>query len=276
MLFVDFADVVEPYATPKSAEFKKMVAAQISYLKFKPQQYGNVFDFSELRTGLDWAMSVTDLVKNFRKGNGDLDRAIAFYFLFHNREPFFSAAQKLDFFLFTDGVTFQVKCQDRDIGILPSFKIEPATEKKKPVEQQNQFQVADLNLKIHALMSGNSKIAKFFLRLDHQSAPDTFIFDEKKFPRSEDEESLDELLLQLSIVGGIRRRCEVALEDILWMKAHVTRTLDNPEVQKYLVWLHTPDQLPGNASFWDAIYLYEQFEPILPPILQTYKDNAIK
>jgi len=278
MLFGNFSDLVDKYATTREREFKKKVADQIKFLKIKPKQYDDVFDFSSFTKGLDWTIDLTNLIKMFRKGDGSLDKAIAFYFLFHNEEPFFPAAFNIDSFLFGEGVTFEQKFDRPEMGMLPSFtqkpeeKVDP--QRSAPIEYKVQSTPTDVILKISELMNSDRELSSFVCKLDYQNSPEAFRFDAKTFPHSDDEHCLDQILFQLSIVGGILRREELAVEDILWMRSIVETTLGNIEVHKYLKWLQSEEQIPGHADFCDAIYLLHHLTNDAIPALENYLANA--
>ncbi|MCP4099240.1 MAG: hypothetical protein GY748_23700 [Planctomycetaceae bacterium] len=286
MLYVDFSGLVDSYITTQQTEFRIKVAEQISFLKIKPKQYDDLFDFSNFKTAIDWNINLTNLIKMLRKGKGDINKAVAFYFLFHQREAFRPAARNLDFFLFGNGVTFEDKFDCSEFGHLPSFQNHASTRTdRKSNSQQSPDDTtkktespSGLILKINDLINNDPKISKFFYRLDYENTPDSFRFDAEKFPLSEDERSLDRLLFHLSIIGGVLRRGEVEVRDLLWMRYIVARTIENAEVHKYFAWIQTDDQIPGHCDFCDAIYLYEQLigrQPSSFSKLERYQKNAL-
>lgn len=284
MFFFDFSDLVEPYVTPRGGEFKKEIARQISNLKIKPKQYNDLFTFDKYRTGLDWSIDLENLIKNFRKGQGDLNKAIAFYFLFHNERPFYTAARNIDAVLFGDGVTFEKGLEEKltasGLNPLPSSIIETDGNNVRNRAPRQSAKPAssptDVILKVSELVN-NKEFLDFFYYLDYEDLPGAFKFDPQTFPRSDDEKKLDQILLHLSIIGDILRRGEITIKDILWMDYIVKKSVGNNEVQKYLQWIQSSDQIPGHASFLGAIYLFEVLVGSLSPypILEQYRKNAV-
>jgi len=264
MRYVDFSGLVDSYITVQRPEFKEKVAEQISFLKIKPKQYDDLFDFTDIKTAIDWNINLTNLIKMLRKGKGDINKAVAFYYLFHQTEAFYPAARNLDFFLFGNGVAFEEKFDCSEIGHLPSFQNLAATRTDR---KSNSQQSLDETTK------KSESPSALILKIN-----DLINNDAEKFPLSDDERSLDRLLFHLSIIGGVLRRGEVEVRDLLWMRYIVAGTIENAEVHKYFAWIQTDDQIPGHCDFCDAIYLYEQLIGRLPSSfskLKLYQKNAL-
>lgn len=279
MKYSTFHKEVETCVLPKTIEFKKLVGSEIRRLAIKPQKYEVVFNFEKLQTGLDWSIDIENLIKMFVKGEGKTDKAIGFYFLFHNTDIFFESAKKIDELLFGKGVTFAEKFPDFP-GALPSSATNNSPRpiaKPRPRKGVNPVATQAV-LKIYKLIMGDPDFLKFFYSLDYDTQPDPFEFDPEKFPRSGDEMNLDRLLYQIAIVGGILRRGEVEAQDIMWMQTTVKATLVNPHVQNYLKWVQTEDQVPGHSDFCDAIFLYERLVGDIEklPVLQGYLAKSVK
>lgn len=111
-------------------------------------------------------------------------------------------------------------------------------------------------LEIHKWFREKPEEVTFFYRLDYASRQSAFRFNANEFPHSDDERQLDALLYKLVFVGGLLRRGVLDQKDIAWMNFIVSAILGNEEVQRYLVWLQTPDQVPGHNEFVDAIFLF--------------------
>lgn len=123
MHYADFSSEVEPFVVSKSNHFRNEIYKQILFLKIKPKQYDDLFRFEDYKTNLDWGSAgLKSLIDNFRGNEGDLNKAIAFYFMFHHVEPWFPAARNLDFHLFGDGTHIGTKFPDKDFDELPSQK----------------------------------------------------------------------------------------------------------------------------------------------------------
>ncbi|EFO32568.1 conserved hypothetical protein [Roseibium sp. TrichSKD4] len=121
MHYVDFSSEVEPFVIVKKDQFRKEIYQQILHLNIKPKQYDDFFRFDDYKTNLDWGSAgLKSLVDNFRSNKGDINKAIAFYFMFHHVEPYFPAARNLDFYLFGDGAHIGSKFFDKGFGNLPS------------------------------------------------------------------------------------------------------------------------------------------------------------
>lgn len=116
---------------------------------------------------------------------------------------------------------------------------------------------ASFVLEIHRWFRQNLDETKFFYRLDYDTCADGFSFEPASFPHSEDEQHLDALLYKLVFVGGLLRRGVLDREDLEWMRFIVLTVLSNEQVQKYLEWLQTSDQIPGHSDFVDAVFLYQ-------------------
>lgn len=131
-------------------------------------------------------------------------------------------------------------------------------------------------LEIHKWFRENPEEVAFFYRLDYESRQGAFIFDAEKFPHSDDERQLDAILYKLVFVGGLLRRGVIDQEDIAWMEFIVSAVLSNAEVQKYLVWLQTPNQVPGHSEFVDAIFLFTELfgDVSAGDFLKDYVRNA--
>lgn len=274
-----FHKYVEPYVLPKTIEFKKLVGSEIRRLAIKPHKYEVVFNFEKLQTGLDWSIDIENLIKMFVKGEGKTDKAIGFYFLFHNTDIFFESAKKIDALLFDKGVTFAEKFPN-SLGALPSSATNNpprSVANSRPRNVTNPV-ATEAVLKIYNLIMGDPDFLKFFYSLDYDTKPDPFEFDTETFPRSDDEMNLDRLLFQIAIVGGILRRGEVDAQDIMWMQTTVKATLVNPHVQDYLKWVQTDDQVPGHSDFCDAIFLYERLVGDIEklPVLRDYLAKSVK
>lgn len=275
MLFVDFFSLVEKFATPKSAEFRKEIRKQISFLKIKPKQYEDIFDFSDLTAGLDWEIDLNNLVKMFQQGKGDLDKAIAFYYLFHNREPFFPAARNLDYFLFGDGVEIASKYDLEKFGSLPSCSINDTdlTDSQPSALGNDEKSPTDILLKITDRLTGNDAVQEFILRLDWTEKENAFRFDPEKF-EGNDEILLDRILQYLGLAGGIIRRGEIGIRDANLLRSWVKIVLGNAEVQKYIGWIQNDGELSDHTSFLDAIYLHEMMIAEQIPEYEAYKKVA--
>ena len=131
-------------------------------------------------------------------------------------------------------------------------------------------------LEIHKWFRETPEEVAFFYRLDYASRKGAFIFDPENFPHSDDERQLDAILYKLVFVGGLLRRGIVNQEDIAWMEFIVSAVLSNAEVQKYLTWLQTSNQVPGHSEFVDAVFLFTELVGDLGEggLLKDYIRNA--
>jgi hypothetical protein len=98
----------------------------------------------------------------------------------------------------------------------------------------------------------------FFYELDYSQSKNAFVFDPAMFRHSKEERHLDALLYKLSHVGYLLSRGVVTKEELVWVRFIAATTLRNKQVQKYLDWLKSEDQVPDHSSFADAITLFEQ------------------
>lgn len=113
-------------------------------------------------------------------------------------------------------------------------------------------------LDLNKWFNEDEKEKAFFYRLDYSKSSSAFTFKPEEFPHSEEERYLDTILYKLSHVGALLSSGVVTREDLTWVKFIAAATLRNKQVQKYLEWLKSPDQVPDHSSFAEAITLFEQ------------------
>jgi hypothetical protein len=130
-------------------------------------------------------------------------------------------------------------------------------------------------LDLNKWFNEDEKERAFFYRLDYSKSNNAFVFNPEEFAHSEEERHLDTILYKLNHVGALLRGGVVAREDLTWIKFTVATTLRNKQVQMYLKWLKSPDQVPDHSSFADAITLHEQLcgpDDEALPVLRKYLD----
>ena len=69
-----------------------------------------------------------------------------------------------------------------------------------------------------------------------------------------DEQHLDAILYKLVFVGGLLRRGVLERSAVAWMSFVVSAVMGNEEIQAYLKWLQSDDQVPGHSEFVDAVF----------------------
>ena len=141
-----------------------------------------------------------------------------------------------------------------------------------------QYTRANFVLEIHKWLRSDADRMRFFYRLDYAREESAFLFDAKNFPNSDDEAHLDALLYIISYVGSLLKKKIIDSADVQWMAFIVRTVQENPEVQKYLRWLQSAEQVPHHSGFIDAIYIYEVLigkKREGYPNLKRYQDQAI-
>lgn len=146
---------------------------------------------------------------------------------------------------------------------------------RKANEASAQAARSSFVLEIHKWFRENSDEVRFFYSLDYESKPNSFKFDPELFPHSEDEHHLDAILYKLVFVGGLVRRGVLELRDVSWMSFIVSAVMGNEEIQAYLSWLQTNDQVPGHSEFVDAVFLYQTLND-RPRVQRNALDQYIK
>lgn len=132
-------------------------------------------------------------------------------------------------------------------------------------------------LDLNKWFNEDEKEKAFFYRLDYSKSRNAFLFNPETFPHSEEERHLDTILYKLSHVGALLSGGIVGREDLTWIKFIVAATLRSKQVQEYLQWLKSSDQVPDHSSFADAITLYEQLfgsSDEAMPVLRKYLGAA--
>jgi hypothetical protein len=117
---------------------------------------------------------------------------------------------------------------------------------------------------------------QLYYRLDYSNQGQAFQFDPETFRHSSDEEHLDDVLIELSIIGGMIDRGEATVLDLLPLQTVISVFVGSSEVGSYLEWLITPQELPNHCSFLGAVNLYEYLGEPIEGSLAKYRDNALR
>lgn len=121
---------------------------------------------------------------------------------------------------------------------------------------------------------GHPARRKLYYRLDYSDRENAFKFDPETFRHSSDEEHLDDVLIELSIMGGMIDRGEAKPADLFPLQGVINVFMGSAEVDAYLDWLITPEEMPDDLSFLGAIDLYEQLGKEVTGGLARYRENA--
>lgn len=115
---------------------------------------------------------------------------------------------------------------------------------------------AQFLLEVSARYFSDDNIRRFSQKLDWQE----FTFLQDKFPGSEEELRLDNLLYMFDIIGCMVRLSTLTVSEARIMAYQASRVLRNPEVSKYLTWLESvyAEEGIGVRPHDDARYLVEQ------------------
>ena len=114
-------------------------------------------------------------------------------------------------------------------------------------------------------------------RLDYTETDKKWTFVEAEFRHSPEEACLDLILYKLSAIGMLVKSKDLLLSDLEWATAETRIVIENQEVQKYVTWLQSWEQIPGHSAFAGAMYLYQSLigqTGKAAPFANTYLDRA--
>jgi len=147
---------------------------------------------------------------------------------------------------------------DRDEFSKDNGTDEAVESAQSSIDRHPGFSPTDRLLKIRDLFVGDRDVQSLFSRINYSERPDAFEFDPETFRHSEDERALDDMLLSLSLAGGMMRRGEINLADAMCIRTFVQVLMGSKQVHAYLAWLHREDQLPDHVDYLDAVHLHKR------------------